>query len=183
MKNILIISVFLLSAVCSCGDDSSAISDPWQAFADGRYQEAHSLFAELIETETSEAYTGLGWTTLKMSTDSLSAANRYFSMAASDSLVHAYAGWALASWASENYSACINYGDYVLRKNPEFVFEYLQTLTQNQIALAQAYSYFHLQNLPGCITKIRIIEPAYTPANSSDRNEIQIKLNQLRQSQ
>ncbi|HMV27104.1 MAG TPA: hypothetical protein PLH27_06140 [bacterium] len=183
MKTIRMISVFLLAGIGGCGDDTTALNDPWEAFAEGRYQDAHSLFLDLIETKPSEAYAGLGWTTLKMNADSLNAANRYFSLSSNDSLVYAFAGWALASWASENYMDCIKYGDFVLRKNPEFVFDYLQTLTQKQIALAQAYSYFHLQNLSACISKIRIIEPSYTPVNNLDRNEIQLKLDQLRQTQ
>lgn len=163
----------------SCGDDTAdtGLADAWQLFVNGQYVQAHSAFVNRLNEDGSEAYVGLGWTTLKM--DSLDASDRYFQRASADSLVHGYAGWAITSWLRGNYTGCISQGDFVLRHEADFEFEFNVDVNFQVIILAQAYSYFHLGNFTACVERIRQIDGSYAMPSSNVAAQLLTKLDQL----
>jgi len=168
----------------SCGDENP-LDAAWAKFEDAKgtddYTEAYTAFSDLVSSEGTPAMVGLGWTVLRM--DSMAAADMYFSQVASDSVVDAYAGWEFAQWALGNYTGSIAKGDFVLRKEPRYVFEHDRTVTDEDVKLHQAYGYFHTGNYSQCIAKIQAIDPGYIPPSLSDpqlEEKLLIKLESLR---
>lgn len=169
----------LIALTWSCGDDSTdtGLADAWQLFVNGQYAQAHSAFINRLNEDGSEAYVGLGWTTLKM--DSLDASDRYFQRASADSLVHGYAGWAITSWLRGNYAGCISQGSFVLRKEADFEFEFNVDVDFRVIILAQAYSYYHLGNFTACVERIQRLDGTYAMPGSNVAAQLLTKLDQL----
>lgn len=169
MKRLLALMVFLAMA---CGpDEGDPLTDAWVLFQDGledgNYAPAHTAFADLVATQPGEAYAGLGWTTMKM--DSLSQSNYYFTLAGPDSLLHAYAGWAITSRTLGNNAACINQAGFVLGRAPGFTFNYYEQVTSNTMNLIQALGYFHTNNLTASINSIRLIDGAFSLASTQQQ--------------
>ena len=158
----LLVMLFGMS-VSSCGDDPNSLDPAWQALQDGDYASAHARFAELALTDTTGgAYVGLGWVTLLMSTDSLQASDRYFTLVAEDSIDDGYAGWSVTKWALKDYASVIPIGDVVINHDPFYVFTYESSIDINDIILHQAYSYYHMNQYSGCIVKIQALDPSFT---------------------
>lgn len=167
-----------------CGDEDP-LDVAWTKFENAKktndYSEAYTAFLDLVGSKGSPAIEGLGWTVLRM--DSMDAANRYFTQIAADSMKDAYAGWLFAQWALGQYAASIAKGDFVLRKEPRYVFEHDRTVTDEDIKLHQAYAYFHTGNYSQCIVKIQALDPSYLPPALNDpqlEEKLLMKLESLR---
>jgi len=169
IKGIAIIIGMMIGMSCGGGDTGpTLLEEAWAKFVAQDYAGAHADFSALINRNGADAYAGLGWTCMKM--DSLTAADGYFSRAASlDSInVIAFAGWSIVGWTNGNYALSITRADLVLRKAPAFVFQYDNHVVQNTMVLTQAYDYFHLGDYQSCIDKIHVIDSGYSAPNISD---------------
>ncbi len=181
MKTKLLAIGAILLASCGPGSDTDPLVQAWQLFSDGKYADAHAEFVAILSVDETNAYVGLGWTTMKM--DSINAADKYFTMASNvlplaadsitllpnDSLVHGYAGWAFVAWLKEDYQKAIDRAHFVLRKEPEFKFEFDTKIAKNAILLTLAESYFSLSNYQACIDHIKLIDTSFT-ASAGDAN-------------
>lgn len=185
MKKFLMVIGLIGWAFCvSCGDEDP-LDAAWAKFEDAKktndYTEAYTAFRDLVSSKGAPAIVGLGWTVLRM--DSMDAADRYFTQIAADSLTNGYAGWLFAQWALGQYAACVGKGDFVLRKEPRYVFEHDRTVTDEDVKLHQAYAYFHTGNYSQCIAKIQALDPSYIPPALSDpqlEEKLLTKLESLR---
>ena len=140
-------------------DTCSIIGDAWQSFEAKQYVTAHQLFVSVAHIDPENAYTGLGWTTIKM--DSLASAKRYFSIIANDSVIDAYAGQAIVDESQKAYSSMISNSDFVLRKNPNWVFYHDQTICYKALILKRASSYFALGNYGSSLTEVQKLDPSF----------------------
>ncbi len=181
--------LFAMSALFSlfvsgCGEDDP-LDAAWAKFEDKAYAEAHTEFTDLVSSEGSAALVGLGWTTLRM--DSMTAAERYFDMASEDSVVDGYAGWSCVLWTigvnqgpNSIYTESLEKADFALRKQPNYVFTYDRSVTDEDLRVHQAYGFFHLGDYNSCILKIRTFpQEANFPLTSSPQ-EILLKLEELK---
>jgi hypothetical protein len=170
--------------VMSCGDDAvptSLVDEGWTFWKDGFYAQAHAKFSEAALSDAEEGLNGLGWTTLKM--DSLSQSEIYFvgsavSGVAGDTLVDAMVGLAMVAWQQGDYAISLQAANYVLRTEPNYIFEHDPSITKDDIILAKAYDQYHLLQYAGCITTIQQLDAAFT-ANVSDPVIAQILINKL----
>jgi len=163
----------MLLASCGGTTDEDPFVSAWALFVDGKYSEAHAEFVTLITVDAGNAQAGLGWVTLKM--DSLSASDGYFALAATDSLIHAYAGWSFIAWQKKDYTNAITRAEFVLRKTPDFVFEFDGNVTKNTLILTMAQSHFYLAQYQSCIDNIKLLDPGYTAPALNDA-DIKTKL-------
>ena len=185
-KLLMMISILGLAVMTGCGDENP-LDAAWSKFEDAKgtddYTEAYTAFADLVDGEGTPAIVGLGWTVLRM--DSLDAADRYFAGIAEDSVVDAFAGWQFAVWALGRSADNIAKGDFVLRKEPRYVFEHDRTVTDDDVVLHQAYGYFHTGNYSKCIEKILKLDSGYIAPAISDPEideKLLTKLESLRSS-
>ncbi len=128
----------------ACGEDDP-LDVAWQKFRAGEYADAHAAFTELIPDER-EAYVGLGWTTMRMSVDSLDASDAYFAVVAGDSLTDAYAGWTAIAFAKTQHAQTVARAQFVVRRNASYVFTHDRTVTASDLLVHEGYGQFHQGN-------------------------------------
>ncbi len=159
MKTTRIILSALILILPACDGGNGAFDTAWSLFESGKYQEAKTEFEAHI-SDGSEAYVGLGWSSLRM--DSISAADGYFAQIIGDTLIDGYAGLVAVKWAQRDYANTILFGDVVLLAQFDYIFSHDVTVNNQDIALHQAFAYYALGNLSGCISKIRQVDPDFS---------------------
>ncbi len=169
-------SIFSLVLI-SCGDEDP-LDAAWAKFEDQAYADAHAAFTDLVSDKGSAALVGLGWTTLRM--DSLAASDGYFDRAKTDSVVDGYAGWSCVLWATERYAESLEKASFALRKQPNYVFTYDRSVTDEDLRLHQAYGYFHLGDYNSCILMIRSFPQEANFPLTATPEEILLKLEELK---
>lgn len=167
--------MIVLSTGCSEDPATDPLGDAWQLFINGQYTEAQTSFEALIETQPGQAYAGLGWTAMKL--DNIPASVDYFEQAAGDSLVHGYAGWAIASWANKDFTHIVERAGFVVRKEPTFEFEFYKDITISTMRLMQAYGYYHTGNMSACLARIQELDGGF--ASTTDPALLLAKLDAL----
>lgn len=159
-----LIAVIFVSIAVGCGEDTP-LDAAWLKFSDGDYAGAHAEFSVLTESEGAGAYVGLGWTALRM--DSLPESDRYFSLVANDSILEAYAGWAILAWLQGQHTLCIERTEFVFRNAggyETYVFPYDPKITYQDLLVHEGFSYYHNQNFFECINTIQRIDPSFSVA-------------------
>ncbi len=181
-----LIKYLVLGSLMSCGAAATGdpLADAWVKFVAQDYAGAQQGFQDLVATQTSDAYAGLGWVAIR--TDDLAQADVYFGLSISSgdsvSLVVAYttamAGWSFVGWQRGDYAQSIERADFVLRTVPDFIFQYDNNVTKNGLILTQAHDYFHLGDEVNCIERIQELDAAFNPS-AVDPNITSILLNKL----
>lgn len=159
---LLIITALWLSG-CPKDDkkDVVSIKRANETFKDGDYEEALAMYEELILTEGVSAQIGAAWCYIRM--NDVTSANTYFSLAANDSLIDGYAGWSFTSWGLNQPQGAIDRADFVIRKNPSYVFSLDTRITVSHLLWIQASSYFQLGNRSASVNKIKVLDPSFNP--------------------
>lgn len=159
---VLLVAVALGIAGCSRDDKKeTGLKLANNTFQDGEYEEALAQYEGLIETEGATAQVGAAWCYIRL--EDYVSANTYFSLAADDSLIDGYAGWAFTSWALNNSQIAIDRANFVIRKNAEFTFSLDSRITANHLIWIQAASYYQLGSYSGSVEKIKLLDPAFNP--------------------
>lgn len=140
----------------------------WMAFRDHDWNGAHTIFLSACNAFPEDAYTGLGWVSIKL--DSLDRSYYYFDIVADDSILDAYSGWALSSWAAGNYSLCIDASNFVLSKDPTYLFFHSLSYNYRDVLWLKASAHYHLGDLASCILAIKQIDPHWLEPILSDPN-------------
>jgi hypothetical protein len=167
----------------SCGDDNP-LDAGWSKFGERDYAGAHAEFSSLVSSEGSNAYVGLGWTTLMM--DSLPEADAYFALAAEDSILEGYAGWSIVAWLLGQHNPCIDRAEFVFRNAggyDSYEFPYDPEITHHDLLIHEGFSYYYLQNSFQCLNTIQKLDPSFTVAlnNPNLQNVLLAKLGDLSQ--
>ena len=163
-KVIKYLSGIALVLTISCGEDDP-LDAGWSKFGDHDYAAAHAEFTSLVSSEGSEAYVGLGWTTLMM--DSLPEADAYFALAAGDSLLQGYAGWSIVAWRLGQHNPCIDRAEFAFRNaggHDSYEFPYDPEITHHDLLIHEGFSYYYLQNSFQCLNTIQKMDPSFTVA-------------------
>ncbi len=159
--------ILILTLAMSCHDNKGGASNPLEQadnlFAAKDYTSALAAYQQLIATEGSVARVGAGWCSLKLN-DYISA-NTYFSLSAGDSIVDGYAGWSFIGWATGSIQQGIDRADFVLRKEPNYVFLLDDRIQAKDLIYLQAMSYYQLSDYPKTVERIRHLpdQSAYNP--------------------
>ncbi len=173
----LIIMIGLILVVLPACNESDPLEEAWAKFEEGDYDGAYTAFSDIGDDP--EAYTGLGWTVLKM--DSIDPADRFFQLAESisgtDTVADVYSGWMAASWVKGQYQKTIEKADIVLRHDPDYVFSHNDKITKSDIELHKAFSYFYLGDYTKCNAAIASIKTGWVPTN--DENSLLTTLESL----
>ena len=164
MKRIKIVLLsFLMGFFASCGGGGGSASDPladgWTFFESGQYTDAHVSFVTAVESGINEGYVGLGWICIDL--DSIPQADRYFGLAAGDSLIDGYAGWSAVVWARGNYTSAIQKADFVLRNNSVYAFAHRSTVNFKDMIWYQASAHLHLGNYNQCLERIQELDGSF----------------------
>lgn len=155
------------------GDASTPLEQADNLFAAKDYTTALAAYQQLIASEGSAARVGAGWCSLKLN-DYISA-NTYFSLSAGDSLTDGYAGWSFIGWATGNIQQSIDRADFVLNKDPDYVFSLDGRIQAKDLIYLQAMSYYQLNNYPKTVERIQHLpnQSAYNPdLNASNIGQV-----------
>ena len=171
------LSLVLLFAalwITGCPKDGNKMTGLKQAeniFKDGDYETAAALYEDLIESEGSAARVGAAWCYIRLS--EYATANTYFSLSAEDSLIDGYAGWAFMAWAANSPQGAIDKANFVLRKDPNYVFSLDSRITNNDMVWVQASSYFQVGNNAASVERIKVLDASFNPnLNASNINQL-----------
>jgi len=153
----------LIVMIGSCGEEDP-LDSAWAKFEDGLYEDAYTEFSAQVPKPG--AFVGLGWTTLKMPGDSLAASDRFFgqavTVATSDTLADAYAGWAIVAWAIGDHQSCVQRANVLIRHKPSYVFGHDRRVTSHDIKCHAAFSLFHLGAYQASSDLAQNLDPAFT---------------------
>lgn len=169
MKRIFVIltgAVILLSVSCGKKSKKDPLDSAWALFEDGEYANAYTAFTALVNDEGAAAVEGQGWSALRQ--DLMTQAEQHFSSIAGDSLPDAYAGWVAAGWEQENYSQVVSRAQFVLRKQPQYIFVHDATITDKDVRLHEAFGHFYLGNYTACNTAISQLDATWTATSNPD---------------
>lgn len=153
------IAIALMMFACDSGP-TDYIGEGWAFFSAGELDQAYATFLTPAAQNDPEAFVGLGWVCVEL--DSMPSADRYFALAAADSLSNGYAGWALTLWARSDYTGCLDKAAFVLRHESSYRFEFKTTIDYKDLIWYQAESYLHLGNNSACLSKIQALDPSFT---------------------
>ena len=166
MKNIIAWMFIALLPLLGCGGSTAdPLSEGWTFYTSGQLQDAHLSFEDAALSGNQEGYVGLGWVCIDL--DSIPEADRYFQLAAADSIADGYAGWSAVLWARSDYSGCILKSDFVLRNDPAYTFDYKPSINAQDMIWYQASSYLHQANYSLCLAKIKALDGSFN-ANVND---------------
>ncbi|HUU27043.1 MAG TPA: hypothetical protein VM123_04455 [archaeon] len=192
--------ILLALILCSCSTPSAPeyneelanfleeVSKGWNFFKEANYGLSAASFRKAIEINTKrdrvEAYIGLGWS-LAMQ-DSLPKAINSFNTAmlrvpelAEDSLL-IYAGLSLAyrDIVPPDFASVRDNALAALELNPDFIFEYNESINANDLKAVLAEAYFNLENYTEAAA---IVDPnGSLDSNDPDYHEkLLTKINQL----
>jgi len=170
MKRLVVTFLIAISGwFAACGTDTSNLTlldEAWLAFERGSYDSAYVEFSVLIARNGTDAYEGLGWTSMRMNKDSLDAANRFFDLAVAGNTIDTRSGRAFVKYHKGDFQACVDNAEVALLADSNYIFVHDQTITSRYLYLYEAYSYFHLNDYATCITKIQKIDPDFTASVS-----------------
>jgi len=171
IKSLIATTCAMVLLVTACGEDDP-IELAWDKFISGNYAGALTDFADLVDTHGSEAYVGMGWSSMKLSQepgnvnnsdDLVDDADEFFELASGDSLIHGFAGWVIASWQREDWDGLLERADFVLQEDSRFVFIRDRTVDFGTIIFHQASAYFHLGDLDASLERIQELDPEFNP--------------------
>jgi hypothetical protein len=175
MKRIKIVLLgFLMGSIVSCGGESTTadpLAEGWAFFESHQYSDAHVSFVTAVESGINEGYVGLGWICIDL--DSIPQADRYFGLAAGDSLIDGYAGWSAVAWARGNYASSILKADFVLRNDPGYLFDHQSNIDHRDMIWYQASAYLHLGNYSQCLDRIQELDNSFnTDVNAVNAGDV-----------
>ncbi|MCB0834840.1 MAG: hypothetical protein KDC45_15330 [Bacteroidetes bacterium] len=181
MKHLTVLGALFIAGVFLTGcPTDDPLTPAWDAFSTRNYPAAYALFSEQAPTVGAPAYVGLGWTTMRM--DSLVQSDSYFAVAAaSDTLVDAFAGWAVLGWIRGQHAECAERVNIVFTLTEGYIFPYDREIRGEDLYLHQAFSYYYLQDYAKCVGSIQKIDPAFALAISDPQRDVKLltKLQQL----
>ncbi len=177
MKKIFLVSFLLITIGCGSGKNEDHFKAAWLLFETNQLDLAHQAFTALL-VEDEEANVGLGWTTLRMGMDSLSAADRYFGLVSEGDFTDAFAGSTITKWHLTQFSASLTDAQKVLTADSAYTFTHDTSVNYIDILQYKAMSQFHLNDLAGCIQTIKKLDPGFT-ATVADPNIKQTLLDKM----
>lgn len=170
--SLLILFGFVWLTGCSESDKKETnLKQAQNLFQDGDYEDALTMYEDLIETEGSVARVGAGWCNIRL--NDYATANTYFSLSADDSLTDGYAGWAFTSWAGNNLQGALEKADFVLRKNVNYTLSLDSRITADHLIWIQASSYYQLANYASSVERIKLLDTSFNPdLNASNIDQL-----------
>jgi tetratricopeptide (TPR) repeat protein len=165
-----LVIVILLSVVC--GKDSTKPEDKipallatgWSEFEKKNYETARVSFEEAIGIDSSytDAYNGAGWSNAYLNNLNKSAQQFNRSILLDDLNMDAKAGLAFVYHAQNQYQSSISLVNKVLSSQPNWVFAHNSTLTNADLHLLLAESYFALANYSSSLKQVQILNSNFT---------------------
>jgi len=130
-------------------NEYSFLREGWVQYSGGNYSAALSLFYESFNRNPfiPATYAAMGWAQLRL--DSLGAARESFATAY---LLNPYlninlAGLAILSMIDNQPENAINYANQVLSNDPEWIYEYNESISNLTMHLILAEAYYQLQQI------------------------------------
>lgn len=169
MKKSLII---ILSAVMiqACGSDTpgadyqAVIDEAWVMFEAGSYENAATKFTEArdIDSTFAEAYTGIGWSSMKLDLLSGAAANFSAGENKTNTTADLFAGYAFVLNAQKLYSSSNIKAEGALVMNSEWSFAHLSGLNKNDLHITRAENYFALGQFTQSLAAVQQVNVSFT---------------------
>lgn len=182
MKKVLVFILTISLAASSCGEDAATdtLDTAWSLFGAGDFAAAHIAFTLAAVDQPAAAYAGLGWTTLRMNKDSLSAADQWFakSTLTDPLLTDAFAGWSIVAWANNDHTSCISRAQTVLTQDSQWQL-FSTTINIDDIKYHKAFSHFRLGQYSECISLLQQLDPSWTAPSVNDANVDELLLDEL----
>ncbi len=207
---ILLMLFFSSLTFVSCKKDTTEIYNPseitiqtpeqkltsqgWIDFAAGNYQEAAESFTQATQANSlfMDAYNGLGWAYARL--DSLGLANNNFTtcMVSEENMQiykDACAGRSFVNLAQNQYNRAISDVEKVIIKIDEsgyfqeyldYIFRHEPGITQEDLKLVMAESFFMLGNYDACMYALLLIDD--TLEETSNPEELALMIEQLKTS-
>ncbi len=166
-----LIGLSIVLTGCGGSTPSDPVADGWAFFSSGQFTDAHASFVMGVEQGNREGYVGLGWICIDL--DSIPEADRYFGLAAGDSLIDGFAGWSAVLSARGNYSGSILKADFVLRHDPSYTFIHRPTVNFQDMIWYQASAYLQMGNYAACLERIQELDSGFTTnVNAADAGDV-----------
>ncbi len=159
------VGLVLLACADSKKTPAEIIKESESLFSKGKYAEALEIYESLIVSQGSIARVGAGWCQLRLG--NRDEANLYFADAAPDSLTDGFAGWSLVLWANNSPDISIAMAEIVLKSDSNFVLSLDKKFTFKDLYWIEAADYLQLGHLETAVSKIKKIDPSFSP-NLSD---------------
>ncbi|MFQ5824681.1 MAG: tetratricopeptide repeat protein [bacterium] len=164
---LLFVGLIVIFITCGGGPTEPSyeelINDGWLAFSQSEYQNASDKFSEAKTKDPEEAvaYTGLGWSFLKL--DNLIQANSEFSAGSAKNNASAdlFAGWAFVLNARKNYTKSNTEANEALSLDPSWSFPYGLSLDVDDLHVLKAENYFLLGDFANSLTEVKILNPNF----------------------
>lgn len=161
MRLLAIFLIVLLSTIVACdsGKKEKSIEHYWRLFERGQYLESREGFLKLVDDEGSDAYTGAGWSSLRLG--DFEDADNYFSHVSSSDLA-GQAGWAFTKWTINDPEGALEKAEIVLSSVPNYTFPHDTRIDRNDLIWIEAASYLQLGNNGMCLARIQALNPNFT---------------------
>ena len=180
----------LLLLLAGCGPDfddavnvDELVSSGWMKYEAGEFDEALNLFnqAILADNQNSDAQIGIGWSFFAKQ-KAQSAINEFEkALILKSDATDAYVGLSGAYLAVENYKSAIENAQTALNQQPDYAFEHNPLITNKNLHLVIAKSYYFLGNLERSLASIRIIDESVEIEKSNLESELPKVLEELTQ--
>ncbi len=143
------------------------LSDADELFAAGEYEEALTLYEELVVVHGPVARVGAGWSRIRLHRYTEATAD--FALANTGGGADGMAGWSFCLWATADLTGGIEKAEDALSVAPNWMLRLDSRVNAQHLLWIQSASYFELGDYSACVSKIRFMQgqSSYNP-NLSD---------------
>lgn len=146
-----------LLPISACDETvAPTIDDAWLQFESKDYAGALTAFQSFF-ADTSEAYVGAGWSSLRQYQYSQAAG--YFANAPSS--VDGNAGWGFCLWATGDLNGAISKVDFVLSRSTAYSFSHDPRVNYQDLHVLKANANYEKARYHQCLLSIRQVDPSF----------------------
>lgn len=162
------------------------VTEGWTLFQSAQYDSALSKFiqAGAIDPTGYEAYSGIGWSNLRL--DQLSSAASSFQAGSTqfnaDVSATLFAGWAFVLNAQKQYSNSNTRADQALGIDPNWIFEHGLSYDKDHVHVLKAENYFALGDYTLSLTAVKAVNPSFSAdvTNSTGQAQLAAEIERLK---
>ncbi len=165
MKKIILISLLIVSCGGAAGDPTydDIILEGWTNFEAAEYATAIESFDNAVTTDPtkSEAYSGRGWSQMKL--DNLSFAETSFSdgAAIADAGADLFAGYAFLLNAQKLYANSNTRASQALTLDATWTFAHISSVSAADLHVVIAENHFALGNFAASLAEVKILNSSF----------------------